>query len=82
MGSAPVLGARPARIMWNDAFVAVGFGGRVNGNLGRRQCEDQPAFASIDCWKTQNIAKKCAVRLGIRAVDDHVCTGNHGSLPP
>ncbi|WP_292191792.1 hypothetical protein [Mesorhizobium sp.] len=63
-------------------FVAVVFGDRVNGNLGRRQCEDQPAFASIDCWKTQNIAKKCAVCLGIRAVDDHVCAGNHGSLPP
>ena len=65
-------------------FVAIVFFGRMEGCFGWRESEDQPAVTSVDGSHSQHIAKEDAVGLGVLAVDDDVCTRNHGgsSLAP
>jgi len=49
---------------------------RVECGLGWRQGEDQPAITRIHGSKPKDVAKKCAVRLGVLAVDDYVSARN------
>jgi hypothetical protein len=42
-----------------------------------RQGEDQPAVTGVDKFKAEDVAEKCAIRLGFFAVDDNVSAGNH-----
>jgi hypothetical protein len=52
----------------------------MQGSLGRRQSEDKPTVAGIDGVEAENIAKKCAVRVGILGVYDDVRPRNHSLL--
>ena len=51
--------------------------GRVNGEFGRRQSEDEPASAHIDVAEPQDVAQKGAVCIRLGAVDDGVSTDDH-----
>jgi len=51
--------------------------GRMHGDLGRRQREDQPAVTCIDRFVLQHVTEERAVSLGILAVDDDVSAVNH-----
>src|SRR5579872_1232976 len=48
---------------------------RVDGDLCRRQGEDQPPATRVDPVQAEDIAKELAVRLRVRAPDDHVRAG-------
>jgi hypothetical protein len=50
----------------------------VDGDLGRRKCEDQPALSHVNMWEAQHVAKERAIRVTIRAVDDHMGARNCG----
>ena len=50
----------------------------MNGELGRRQTEDQPAVPDVDVRQLEDVAKHRAVGLGVGAVDDRVCAVDHG----
>jgi hypothetical protein len=52
----------------------------MDGDLGRREREDQPPFAGIDAGEPEGVAKESSIRLRIAAVEDEVCTFDHGSL--
>src|SRR2546430_2693294 len=52
------------------------FGGAY-GNLGWRQCEDQPAAADVHVGELHHVAKKGAIGIGVLAVDDHVRAVDH-----
>src|SRR5271163_3512563 len=41
------------------------------------QGEDQPAMTRIDGFETEDIAEKCAVRLGVLTVENYVSAKNH-----
>src|SRR5712691_459631 len=58
-------------------FVDAIFIGRVEGGFCRRQGEDQPAMTRIHGSEPEDVAEKCAVRLGVFAVDNYVSTRNH-----
>jgi hypothetical protein len=51
---------------------------RMNGDLRRGQRKDQPALSDIDMREAEHVAKECAIRISVRAVDDHVGAANHG----
>lgn len=51
--------------------------GRVHGDFGWRQREDQPPMTGVDLRILQHVAQECAVGLGILAVDDDVRAVNH-----
>jgi len=53
---------------------------RVNSHFGRWEGEDEPAFTSINMRKIQDVAEEPSVSLGIRAVDDSVCSRYHSRL--
>src|ERR1022692_14857 len=44
------------------------------------QGEDQPAMTRINGFETEDIAEKCAVRLGVLTVENYVSAKNHLSL--
>ena len=50
---------------------------RVEGQLRRRQPEDQPATASINGPKAEHLLREGTRRLGIVSKDDHVGTADH-----
>jgi hypothetical protein len=54
--------------------------GWVDCGFCRRQGEDQPAMTRIHGFETEDIAKKCAVRLGVLTVDNYVSTGDQWNL--
>src|SRR6266705_3005862 len=62
-------------------LVGVTLIGRVDCGFSRRQGEDQPAMTRIHVLETEDIAEKCAVRLGILTVDDYVSARDHLPLP-
>jgi hypothetical protein len=51
-------------------FVRATFIGRVNCGFRRGQGEDQPAMTGIHGFEIEDIAEKCAVRIGILTVDN------------
>src|SRR5262245_21842247 len=53
------------------------FGCRMHRHFRRRQREDQPSAAHIDVAQFQHVPEKRPVRLGVRAVDDRMRTGQH-----
>jgi hypothetical protein len=53
----------------------------VERGFCRRQTEDQPAAAHIHGFQAQYAAEKCAVRLGVFALDNYVSARNHLLLP-
>jgi hypothetical protein len=55
--------------------------GWVYCGFSGRQGEDQPAMTRIDGFETEDIAEKCAVRLGVLTVDDYVSARDHLPLP-
>jgi hypothetical protein len=50
---------------------------RMNRSFRGRCGENQPSPAGVDRFKTEHIAKKRAVGLGIRTVEKEVSTQNH-----
>ena len=52
---------------------------RMNGDLRRRQPEDEPPFTDIDVRESEHVAQESSIRLGLLAVDDRVHTADHGS---
>jgi hypothetical protein len=55
--------------------------GRVECGFGRRQCEDEPAMARIDGLEPEDVAKECAVRIGVFAVENYVSARDHWNSP-
>jgi hypothetical protein len=53
---------------------------RVHRHLARRQAEDEPAAAGVDSGEAEHVAKECAIRVRIPAVDDRVGSRQHGDL--
>src|SRR5260370_41459647 len=51
--------------------------GRVECGFCRRQGEDQPAMTRIHGLEPEDVAEKCAVRLGVLTVDNYVSARNH-----
>src|SRR3989475_11405590 len=58
-------------------LVGVTLIGRVDCGFSRRQGEDQPAMTRIHGFETEDIAEKCAVRLGVLTVDNYVSAKDH-----
>ena len=58
-------------------FLRAVFLGRVDGHLGRRESENEPAFARVHVGEPQDVAEEFSVRLGVAAVEDDVCPRNH-----
>src|SRR5208282_1895513 len=52
----------------------------MEGGLAGRQREDQPAMACIDGLETENVAKECAIRFRIFAVNNYVSARDHAAL--
>lgn len=50
----------------------------MNAEFGRRQREDQPAFACVDGGKSEHVAKKSAIRFRIATVEEKMCAEDHG----
>jgi len=46
-----------------------------------RQGEEQPAMTRIHGFESEDVSKKCAVRLGVLTVDNYVSARNHLLLP-
>jgi hypothetical protein len=55
-------------------------GGRVDGDLGRRQGEDQPA-AGVDRPGPQDLGQGGAGPVGVFALEDGVGAVDHGGIP-
>jgi hypothetical protein len=53
-------------------------GARVDGDLARRQGEDQPALSGIDPFEAQHVVNELPSSLGVLGEDDRVCAGDHG----
>jgi len=68
------LGAHHGRVAFRVPGRA--FDGMDSG-LGGRQRKDQPAVARIHRFKSENLAKEKAIRLGIFAVEKDVSSGDH-----
>jgi len=54
--------------------------GGMAGNLSRRGGKDEPALARINRGKTEHVAEKGAICLGVAAVDNRVHPYDHGRL--
>jgi hypothetical protein len=56
----------------------------VNSSFSRRQGEDQPAMTRVNKSETEDIAEKCAIRISVLTVDNHVSANDHLPLrkPP
>src|SRR6266542_4157813 len=54
--------------------------GRVDGELGRREREDQPAAAGVDRPGPEHLGQRRACRAGVVAVEDGVDTVDHGGI--
>ena len=46
-------------------------------SLRRGEAEDQPPAAGVNGVKAEDVSQEGAVRLGVRAVEDQVCTEDH-----
>src|SRR5438874_2595075 len=51
----------------------------VNGDLGRRQLEEQPAITGVDPGKSEHVADEDPVGLRVGAVENDMCSVNHVS---
>jgi hypothetical protein len=51
---------------------------RMDGDLRRGQREDQPALPDVDMREAEHIAKKRAIGIAVRAVEDHVGAAHSG----
>ena len=49
----------------------------MDGQLGRRQTEDQPAMPDVDSGEVEHVAKECAVLVRLLAVEQKVGAGDH-----
>src|SRR5262245_22048005 len=52
--------------------------GGMHGSLRWWQSENQIATASINRWQPEYVAQEPVVGVGVRAVDDRMCTDDHG----
>jgi hypothetical protein len=55
---------------------------RVDGQLGRRESENEPAFTRVHVRELQDVAEELAVRLGVTAIEDDVCPGYQVEFRP
>jgi hypothetical protein len=53
-------------------FVFTALLGWMDRDLGRRQRKDKPALSDVHMREAQHVAEKGAIRLSVRAVNDHV----------
>src|SRR5437016_5740395 len=53
----------------------------VDGDLGGRQLEDQPATSGVDPAKSEHVADEDPVGLRVGAVEYDMCSVNHVSSP-
>ena len=54
--------------------------GRVDGELGWRQREDEPSVARVHAAPSERIAKEAPIAVGILAVDQEVSAGDRTKL--
>ena len=56
-------------------------GGRMHGELGRRQGEDQPAATSIDAVEPKDVVQEPPIGVGVGAIEQemHSVDGRHDS---
>jgi hypothetical protein len=52
---------------------------RVNGGLGRRHAENQPAMPNIDGRKFQNVTKESPIRFRISAMEQEMRADDHAA---
>jgi hypothetical protein len=52
----------------------------VNGKLGRRQSENEPASARVGRRHAQHICEECADLLGVRGEHDRMYSGDHAVI--
>src|SRR5439155_26052282 len=72
--------AEPADVIAHQVqLVATFVLGRMYGDLRGRQREDQPAAADVNVAELHDVAKECAIGVGVLAVDDDVRTADHDS---
>jgi hypothetical protein len=70
----------PLEVVAHQVQLVAGlFLGRVHGDLGRWQPEDQPAATRVDAREPERVPNEAAVRLRVAAVQQHVCTVDHAS---
>src|SRR5262249_1287724 len=62
-------------------FVPINSVGGMNGDLCRRQREDQPPVASVHGGKSEDVPTERAISRRIFAVEDYMGTKNHGRCP-
>src|SRR5688500_289154 len=53
---------------------------RMDGELGRRQREDQPALARIDPGESEDDAQERARRVGVLGEENRVCARYHNEI--
>src|SRR5215470_3236379 len=52
----------------------------MHGDLGWRQLEDQPAISGVDPCKSEHVTEEDPISLRIGAVENDVCSVDHGSF--
>src|SRR5262245_25988047 len=62
-------------------FVPLKVLGGMNGQLCRRQREDEPPVAGVHCRKSEYVPAEGAISRGILAVEDYVRAKDHEPFP-
>src|SRR5262249_48911670 len=62
-------------------FVLVAFIGRMESNLSRGQCKNQPATSSVHVRESKNVPEKGAISLRVLGIDNHMRTRDHEFYP-
>src|SRR5215831_20750635 len=64
-------------VAYEEQFVPLNPVGGVNGDLCRREREDQPSVASVHGGKSEDVPTERAISRRILAVEDYMRTKNH-----
>ena len=76
------LGDRRVNVITHEVeLVMTGVVGRVRGQFGGRESEDEPAVAGIDRREFEDVSDECANRVRALGEDDRVGAGDHASPP-
>src|SRR5258708_22846635 len=55
---------------------------RMDGHLRGGQAEDEPAVSHVHAGELEHVAQEGPVGIRLSAVDDRVCSDDHGGLSP
>ena len=77
---APQLGERGVDVVAHQVELVTALTvGRVNGELGGRQGEDEPAAAGVHRWQAEHVREERTDLLGLRGEHDRMHPGDHGT---